>query len=154
MQSQFRARHAAWSISDVDPGELAMRFTVLVLLGLLFWAGSASAQIRIVGPTASVLLIPPKPLGSMSGEEARDTVQHQIRPTYWKEGALIGGVVGAIGGAFVGHGLCETSEEFEKNCTGSLFLGGLLGAVLLAGPGALIGGQFPKHQDSEANHSE
>jgi len=84
------------------------------------------------------------PLQRSLAEAARDTTRRQIRPTYWKEGALIGVVLGTIGGALVGHGLCGMSEEFHKDCTGSLFLGGLLGAVLLAVPGALIGGQFPK----------
>jgi hypothetical protein len=90
----------------------------------------------------------------MSWEASRDTIQRQIRPTYWKEGALVGGVVGGVGGAFLGHGLCEMSDEIGRNCTGSLFLGGVLGAALLAVPGTLIGGQFPKHQDTEADRPE
>jgi uncharacterized membrane protein YeaQ/YmgE (transglycosylase-associated protein family) len=57
--------------------------------------------------------------------------------------------LGAVGGAFLGHGLCELSEEFQKDCTGSLFLGSLVGAALLVIPGALIGGQFPKHEEAE-----
>jgi hypothetical protein len=81
-------------------------------------------------------------------------VQSQIRPTYWKEGALIGGGVGAVAGALLGHDLCEMSEEIGKNCTGSVLLGGVLGAALVAIPGALIGGLFPKHEEAEARPSE
>jgi hypothetical protein len=77
-------------------------------------------------------------------------VRPRIRPTYWKEGPLIGGVLGAVGGALLGHGVCELSEESRKNCTGSLFPGGVLGAALLAIPGALIGGQFPKEKEENA----
>jgi len=90
----------------------------------------------------------------MPWEANRDTVQAQIQPTYWKEGALIGGVLGAVGGAFLGHGLCEDSEELGKNCTGSLFLGGVLGAVLLAIPGALVGGQFSKSESAQEDRPE
>jgi hypothetical protein len=89
------------------------------------------------------------PLRSIRIAEPRDTLRPPIRPTYWKEGALIGGVLGAVGGAVLGHGLCELSEESRKDCTGGLVLGGVLGAALLAVPGALIGGQFPKHDEAE-----
>jgi uncharacterized membrane protein YeaQ/YmgE (transglycosylase-associated protein family) len=133
-----------------------VRITMLVLFSPFFWAGRGSAQMSISGPAASVLFHAPQPapLGSMSWEAPRDTVDRQIRPTYWKEGALMAGVVGAVGGAFLGHGLCEMSEEFGKNCTASLFLGGVLGAALLAVPGALIGGQFHKHQNAEADRAD
>lgn len=40
--------------------------------------------------------------------------------------------------------VCGLSEERGKDCTGSMLLGGLLGAGLGAMPGALIGGLFPK----------
>jgi hypothetical protein len=128
------------------------RIVLLVLLGSLFWAARSSAQTSLSGPAASVLFsgLPRSSIGPALWQAQQDTVQAQIRPTYWKEGALVGGVVGALGGAWLGHGLCKYSEEFEKNCTGSLFVGGLLGAALLAIPGALIGGQFPKNDDTEA----
>lgn len=55
-----------------------------------------------------------------------------------------GGALGALGGAVLGHGLCGLSEDSTKSCTGSLLLGALLGAAVVAIPGALIGGQFSK----------
>jgi tetrahydromethanopterin S-methyltransferase subunit D len=76
--------------------------------------------------------------------EPRDSLRQQIRPTYWKEGALIGGALGAVGGALLAHRLCGLAEESTKNCARSLVLGGVLGAALLALPGALIGGQVSK----------
>jgi hypothetical protein len=124
---------------------------LFVLLSSLFVTAAGFAQTSISGPAASVLFNSGgrAGVGSILSEPLQDTVQAQIRPTYWKEGALVGGVIGALGGALLGHGLCETSEEFQKNCTGSLILGGVLGAALLAIPGALIGGQFAKNASAE-----
>jgi hypothetical protein len=42
--------------------------------------------------------------------------------------------------------LCGLPEESTKHCTGSTVLGSVLGAAILAMPGALIGGQFSKKQ--------
>jgi hypothetical protein len=133
-----------------------VRITLLVPLSTLFWAVPGSAQTPLSGPAASVFFTAAQrgPLWSMGTEEPRDTVRPKIRPTYWKEGALIGGALGGAGGALLGHGLCELSEEPRKNCTGSLFLGGVLGAALLAVPGALIGGQFPKQKEANAGRPE
>ena len=133
-----------------------MRIILLVLVSSLLWAARSSAQTSLSGPASSVLFNGPQrsPMGSMAWELRQDTVQAQIRPTYWKEGALVGGVIGALAGAWLGHGVCEMSEEFEKNCTGSLFLGGVLGTALLAIPGASIGGQFPKNEDAEVDRPE
>jgi hypothetical protein len=39
------------------------------------------------------------------------------------------------------------SDDFDKNCTGAAIVGDVGGAVLLAIPGALIGGQFEKGGD-------
>jgi hypothetical protein len=76
--------------------------------------------------------------------EPGDSLKQQIRPTYWKEGAVIGGALGLLLGALTGYGLCEGGDEATKHCTGHLVLGGVFGAALVAIPGALIGGQFSK----------
>ena len=107
---------------------------LLLALGL---TGTTSAQTRIPGPTASVLF-------TTAPSQPSDTVTAQIQPTYWKEGMLIGGIAGAAGGAFLGYGLCEQSEDSSMSCGMMAVLGGLGGALLLAIPSALIGGQFPK----------
>ena len=77
--------------------------------------------------------------------EPRDSLPRQSRPTYWKEGMLIAGIAGAAGGAFLGYGLCDQSEDPSVSCGMMAVLGGLGGALLLAIPGALIGGQFEKN---------
>jgi hypothetical protein len=124
---------------------------LLVLLSPLSWSPLA-AQTRVTGPAVSVLFEPLQlaPLRSVSIEAPRDTVPAQIRPTYWKEGLIIGGLLGGISGALLGHGLCEDSDSAVKHCTGSLLVGGLLGAAILGIPGALIGGQFPKQKKVDA----
>ena len=81
-----------------------------------------------------------------------DTIPRRIRPTYWKEGAIAGGVALGLLGAVFGAGICAYSET-ERNCTGAtlvgLFGGGLIGGTL----GALIGGQFPKASPSDSTNS-
>jgi hypothetical protein len=78
--------------------------------------------------------------------ESADTVVRQIKPTYWKEGGIVGAVaVGAFGGWLV-HGLCRDSES-GGDCTGALVGGALGGGLLGFLTGALIGGQFPKHSE-------
>ena len=70
----------------------------------------------------------------------------EIRPTYWKKGAAIGGVVGALGGLLLAHAVCGLSDETGHGCptSGTLLMSAVGGGFLLAVPGALIGGQFDK----------
>ena len=67
-----------------------------------------------------------------------------IRPTYWEEGAIVGGVAGGVSIGFLGYVACGLSEQPGRNCLGMTLLGSLFGAALGAIPGALIGGAFPK----------
>ena len=64
----------------------------------------------IVSVSSTLLVADPLSRGSLI-EEQSDTVARQIRPTYWKEG----GIVGALAtGAFLGwlvHGFCSYSES-------------------------------------------
>jgi hypothetical protein len=76
--------------------------------------------------------------------ESRDTTARFIRPTHWKKGAAIGGLVGAFSGLLLGRTVCGLSEEQAGGCTGTVVAMALGGALLMAIPGALIGGQFHK----------
>jgi hypothetical protein len=72
-------------------------------------------------------------------------VRREIRPTHWKKGALIGGVVTGLGLLLLVDGFCRGSDT---ECAGgavphALLMGGLLGGLA----GALIGGQFPKAEE-------
>lgn len=122
-----------------------VRQTLLLLLSVTLSPSPATGQAPPRGPVASILFsaAAPGPLRLAQAGERKDSVR-DIRPTHWKEGALVGGLLGAVGGALVGRVVCGMSDEFNKNCTGSTVVGAVGGAVLLAIPGALIGGQFRK----------
>jgi len=62
-------------------------------------------------------------------------------PTYWLEGGLIGGIGLGVLSAYESGGLCESSDD----CVAGRVTVGTLGAALGFTVGALIGGQFPKH---------
>jgi hypothetical protein len=113
---------------------------------------SASAQARAVTwPALSQLsasaLYSKRPAAPLDlhrlAEEPSDTVVRRIKPTYWKEGGLVGGVAAGAFLAYLAGGLCQSSDTGE-NCGGAAIGGAVLGAGVGFGLGALIGGQFPK----------
>jgi hypothetical protein len=109
-------------------------------------AVSAQTPIALVrGPAPSPLRDPRVvgPFRQAWSPDPSDSVA-KIRPTYWKEGAIVGGVVGGIGLGLLAARFCAVAEETDENCTGATLVGGLLGAVILGVPGALIGGSLPK----------
>ncbi len=79
-----------------------------------------------------------------------DTTSRQIRPTYWKEGAIAGGIVVGLLGAVAGGGLCAYSDQ-NRNCTGATLLGAVGGGLLGGTIGALIGGQFSRGDPSSSS---
>ena len=116
---------------------------LLLILGLIAGASPAAGQAAAGRPVASVLYsgVNRGPLSFDWCAEPRDSVVRDIRPTYWKEGALVAGLLGAVGGAVLGAAVCESG-------TGCIIAGSLGGALLLAIPGALVGGQFRKQPTS------
>jgi len=113
-----------------------MRVVLLLLIGLTAWTSPAAGQVGPRGAAASVLVrdVAPGPLSAGWPAQARDSVVRDIRPTYWKEGALVGGLAGAVAGLVL-------SSACEMGCMTAAILGG---GLLLVLPGALIGGQFRK----------
>ena len=78
------------------------------------------------------------------GGERPDTAIRQIKPTHWKEGGLIGGIVsGVLLGVFA-QGMCAYAEGNTLNCGRALIGGVVVGGGMGFALGALIGGQFPK----------
>lgn len=62
------------------------------------------------------------------------------RRSYWLEGGVLGGIVLGLGGVAVFGGLCAASEC--ENSGRAQRFGGLLGAAVGFGAGALIGSAF------------
>jgi hypothetical protein len=87
------------------------------------------------------------PLRPIVLSDTTDSVPRRIRPSHWKEGALIGGLAVGAGLAFLVYGLCDAGSESETDCSGAPVAGFLVGAIMGSITGALIGGQFPKGEE-------
>ena len=130
-----------------------MRALLMVLACLGVDPTPGVSQTRVLGPAPSALFAaaPGVAVRMARSGELRDTTARFIRPTYWKKGAAIGGAVGALSGILLGHTICGLSDDPGLSCTGTVLAGAIGGALLLAIPGALIGGQFHKPEaDSQA----
>jgi hypothetical protein len=123
-----------------------MRPTLQVaLLLLLISPRDAVAQWSspsIAGPVPIPLILDLNARSAMAQPLAVDSVPREIRPTHWKEGALIGGLALGLGLAVLADALCRSSDS--GGCGGATTGGFLLGGVLGGFIGALVGGQFPK----------
>lgn len=119
------------------------QFGFLLLITITTAASAQQGSTRIAGPGPSpVLGVAAR--GPLQQSFVLDSVRRDIRPTRWKEGALIGGLVTGLGLALVMDGLCSSDTG---NCGGALAGGFLAGGLLGGIVGALIGGQFPKADD-------
>jgi hypothetical protein len=124
-----------------------LQFTLLLLLISPPGAVAQRSSSSITGPVATLTVATPLTLGldaewALGRPLALDSIPREIRPTHWKEGALIGGLSLGLGLAFLADGLCRSSDS--GGCggatTGGFVLGGVIGGLI----GALVGGQFPK----------
>jgi hypothetical protein len=127
-----------------------MRTSLLLLLGSVGSFGVSSAQVRLSGPAPS-LLFDAGTSSALATPWVSDTNVPTSHPTYWKEGALIGGLLGVVGGALLGHEFCGVSDDPNASCTAWTIGGALGGALLLALPGALIGGSFDKSEPAKGD---
>ena len=105
---------------------------LMVVCCLVLGSSSLAAQRAALRPRPSSLFEPPPSV-------AADTLH--LKPTYWKEGALIGGGIGAAFGVYLGLEFCRYEDT---DCATGVLAGGVLFALFTAIPGALIGGQFDK----------
>jgi hypothetical protein len=123
-----------------------MRALLLAVVYLSLGPSVGASQDRPFGPAPSALFVatPKTAFRTTFSAERGDTGRREIRPTYWKKGAAIGGAVGVLSGLLLGHLVCGLSEEAGHGCSGTMLAGAVGGGLLLAIPGALIGGQFAK----------
>jgi hypothetical protein len=123
----------------------AVLSTLLLLLTLTTTAEAQDAPLGVRGPRAAQVWSA-VPRGPLHQAFAPDSVRHRVRPTHWKEGALIGGLAAGVGLALVGDALCRGSDA-AGDCGGALTAGFLVGGVMGGFVGMLIGGQVPKDED-------
>jgi hypothetical protein len=118
------------------------RLCLVLLLTLTTAAGAQHPPTGIAGPRPSEVFGAVS-RGPLRQSFAPDSVRREIRPTHWKEGALIGGVVTGLGLAVWLNGWCHDSDDCRGVVPASLVAGGLVGGLV----GALVGAQFPKTED-------
>ena len=68
---------------------------------------------------------------------------YRVPETHWKEGAAVGGMVGAVLVGMYANGMCQYSDVSD-GCGGALITGVVIGGLLGFGVGGLVGGMFPK----------
>lgn len=120
-----------------------LRTVVVALLAVLF------AFCRIEAQQSSPLIQASSVWGASVQAEAPPALAEwtaESSQSYWLEGLVIGGALGAIaGGLFVGGTCGDTDSGYSGGCFGPTIGGVLVGALIGAVPGVLIGGRFPKH---------
>lgn len=110
---------------------------LMVVWCLVLGSSSLAAQQAALRPRPSSLFVSPP--------VATDSVK--LAPTYWKEGAIVGGVIAGALGAVAMTGLCEMDESASGCNVGLAAIGGAaIGFLIGAIPGALIGGQIHKSE--------
>lgn len=87
------------------------------------------------------------PLAPIVLSDTTDSLPRRIHPTHWKEGALVGGLVGGAAFAVLGYAICHAGAEAETDCSGAPVAGFVVGGFMGGLIGALIGGQFPKEEE-------
>lgn len=105
------------------------------LLALLLLATPLAAQSPIPGP-APHRLMPAPHVTSPSPVAVVPAVRASRAP---RTLGIIGAVLGAAGGTFVGAAGCSYSDDDQRNCTTKMPLYGLSGAVITGGLFWLIG---------------
>jgi hypothetical protein len=121
--------------------------SALVIAALLIIPGAGWAQ------ESPRTLLAHMDLPALSAPGAGWALPDSVRrypATHWREGVLVGAAIGALFGAYLGHGLCRDSETRHGSCL-PLAVGG---AVVLAVPtsvvGGLVGGSLSKRSPPDS----
>jgi hypothetical protein len=105
------------------------------LLALLLLATPLAAQAPIRGPVPHRLVVTPRADARAPIATPRDVRASRAPRTL----GIIGAVLGAAGGTFVGAAGCSFSDDDQRDCTAKMPLSGLSGAVITGGLFWLIG---------------
>jgi hypothetical protein len=104
------------------------------LLALLLLATPLAAQTPIRGPVPHRLLVAPR-AEVRPAMEVRDIRASRAPRTL----GIVGAVLGAAAGTFVGAAGCSYSDDDQRDCTTKMPLYGLSGALITGGLFWLIG---------------
>ena len=115
---------------------MILRILVVAVCSLGAGSSSLAAQQASLRPRPSSLFAMP----------AAGSDPSPATPTYWKTGALVGGTIVGVTGAFVMNGLCHMDDADAKGCGLAMLGGAALGFLIGAVPGALIGGQIHRSE--------
>lgn len=105
------------------------------LLTLLLLTTPLAAQAPIRGPVPHRLLVAPRAEERVPAVEIRDMRVSRAPRTL----GIVGAVLGAAGGTFVGAASCSYSDDDQRDCTAKMPLYGLSGALITGGLFWLIG---------------
>lgn len=130
----LRLRPIVFALGVLHTGGLAAQGAPIA------WPPLSQAPVSSLYASSAVGLLSPRAFTA----EPADTVVRHIKPTYWKEGGVIGAVPAGVFLGWLSHGLCSDSDS-GGGCTGALVGGALGGGLVGFLAGALIGGLFPKH---------
>ncbi len=105
------------------------------LLALLLLAVPLAAQAPIRGPVPHRLGVTSRPAAPLPTLERRD-VRASRTP---RALGIVGAVLGAAGGTFLGAAGCSYSDDDQRNCSTKMPLYGLSGALITGGLFWLVG---------------
>lgn len=93
-----------------------MRTLALLVIGTIATPAAAFTQVRYLSPAPSALFQAATrgPLHAGAPRETQDSVTRYIQATHWKEGALVGAGVGALGGYGLSRLICEDRESTDS----------------------------------------
>ena len=115
-----------------------MRRSISLAIGLLLLGGRVAPLAAQAVPRFAPSFSPTLPAATVRARVER------IQQTHWKDGAILGAVLGGSTLAYLAHGLCGL-DEADRGCTGPTLAGATIGALIGGTIGALVGGLFPKH---------
>lgn len=122
----------------------------LIVSGLI-GLPAKDALAQQVAPPARVALAGPTRTEAFPRLDLGQPDSVSVPQTHWKKGAVIGGLALGIPALLIGLAWCGDPDSGSDRSAAACVIGGTAVATLTGATiGALIGGQFPKHQSLSA----